>query len=110
MLKSFTIGERTITIIPPETLNILKIMTNSNKKFDFEASLNELEKLVDALERGDLNLEQSLKDFERGINLTRSCQDALTQAQQKVQVLLEKDKQTSLEDFPVPPSSTETNS
>ena len=67
--------------------------------FDFEASLNELEKLVDALEGGDLTLEQSLKDFERGINLTRACQKALTEAQQKVQILLEKNGQNSLEDF-----------
>ena len=69
------------------------------ESFDFEASLNELEKLVDALEGGDLTLEQSLKDFERGINLTRACQNALTKAQQKVQILLEKNGQNSLEDF-----------
>lgn len=67
--------------------------------FNFEASLNELEKLVDALENGDLSLEQSLQDFERGINLTRACQNALTDAQQKVQILLEKNGQSSLEDF-----------
>ena len=70
-----------------------------NKGFDFEASLNELEKLVDALEHGELSLEQSLQDFERGINLTRACQSALTDAQQKVQILLEKNDQSSLEDY-----------
>ncbi len=73
--------------------------TAKSESFDFEASLNELEKLVDALEGGDLTLEQSLKDFERGINLTRACQTALTEAQQKVQILLEKNGQSSLEDF-----------
>ncbi len=67
--------------------------------FDFESSLNELEKLVDALETGDLTLEQSLQDFERGIKLTRACQNALTEAQQKVQILMEKNGRTSLEDF-----------
>ena len=72
---------------------------DNNDKFNFEASLNELEKLVDALETGDLSLEQSLQDFERGINLTRACQSALTEAQQKVQILLEKNGQSSLEDF-----------
>jgi exodeoxyribonuclease VII small subunit len=80
----------------------------ANKKnahsFNFESSLNELEKLVDALENGDLSLEQSLQDFERGIHLTRACQSALTDAQQKVQILLEnknseEGKQSSLEDY-----------
>lgn len=70
-----------------------------NKNFDFEASLNELEKLVDALEEGDLSLEQSLQDFERGIKLTRSCQNALTEAQQKVKILLENNDQSSLKDY-----------
>ena len=78
--------------------NASKSVTKS-EPFDFEASLNELEKLVDALEDGDLTLEQSLKDFERGINLTRACQTALTEAQQKVQILLEKNGQKTLEDF-----------
>ncbi len=72
---------------------------NGTGIFDFEASLNELEKLVDALEGGDLTLEQSLQDFERGINLTRACQNALTEAQQKVQILLQKNTRNSLEDF-----------
>ncbi len=72
---------------------------DKSESFDFEASLNELEKLVDTLEGGDLTLEQSLKDFERGINLTRACQTALTEAQQKVQILLEKNGQNSLENF-----------
>jgi len=75
-------------------------MTKKEEKaFNFESSLNELEKLVDALENGDLSLEQSLPDFERGINLTRACQTALTDAQQKVQILLEDDGQASLKDF-----------
>ncbi len=73
--------------------------TTDKQGFDFEASLNELEKLVDALEQGDLSLEQSLQDFERGINLTRSCQSALTDAQQKVKILLEDKHQSALQDF-----------
>ncbi len=72
---------------------------SNNSGFDFEASLNELEKLVDALENGELSLEQSLQDFERGIHLTRACQHALSDAQQKVQILLEKNDQSSLEDY-----------
>ena len=75
-----------------------------DKTFNFESSLNELEKLVDALENGDLSLEQSLQDFERGIHLTRACQSALTEKKQKVQILLEdkeleEDNKSSLADF-----------
>jgi exodeoxyribonuclease VII small subunit len=67
--------------------------------FDFEASFSELEKIVEKLENGQVNLEQSLEDFERGINLTRSCQTALNNAQQKVKILLQKNDQSSLEDY-----------
>lgn len=84
---------------PKSTVKKKTSGTKANKSFDFEASLNELEKLVDALEEGDLSLEQSLQDFERGINLTRSCQNALTEAQQKVKILLENNDQPTLEDY-----------
>lgn len=57
---------------------------------DFEKSLAELEEIVAGMERGDLSLEESLKQFERGIALTRSCQKALQQAEQKVEILLKK--------------------
>lgn len=60
------------------------------KAIDFEKSLDELEGLVERMEQGDSNLEDSLKDFERGIELTRSCQTALAEAEQKVQILLKK--------------------
>ncbi len=73
--------------------------TKKIKSFDFEASLNELEKLVDTLESGELSLEQSLEDFEHGIKLTRSCQNALTEAQQKVKILLADNKQATLKDY-----------
>jgi len=59
--------------------------------FDFEQSLAELETLVAAMEEGDLSLEDSLKAFESGIRLTRQCQSALQQAEQKVQVLMDAD-------------------
>ena len=57
---------------------------------DFEKALQELEALVERMEQGESSLEDSLKDFERGIELTRSCQAALAEAEQKVQILLEK--------------------
>ena len=70
-----------------------KISKKSTKKTDnlnFEASMLELEKLVDRMEQGEQSLEDSLKDFERGIALTRSCQKSLQQTEQKIQQLIEK--------------------
>jgi exodeoxyribonuclease VII small subunit len=55
---------------------------------DFERSLTELEALVEKLEQGELSLDESLKCFERGVQLTRICQAALKQAEQKVEILL----------------------
>ena len=71
----------------------------SQKTPDFETALAELEALVEKMEQGDLSLDESLQQFERGVQLTRSCQKALQEAEQKVQVLLEKDGQSSLEPF-----------
>jgi exodeoxyribonuclease VII small subunit len=67
--------------------------------FNFEKSLTELNKLVEQLETGKLTLEQSLTAFERGIQLTRDCQQALTAAEQKVQILLEQDDKAALEPY-----------
>lgn len=58
-----------------------------SQKLDFEAAIDELEQLVTAMEQGDISLEQSLQNFERGIELTRTCQTALQEAEQKVQIL-----------------------
>jgi exodeoxyribonuclease VII small subunit len=58
---------------------------------DFEQSLAELQTLVERLETGELSLEDSLTAFEQGIRLTRECQTSLSQAEQKVRVLLERD-------------------
>ena len=57
----------------------------------FERALEELEGLVQRMEQGELTLEESLRCFERGVELTRQCQQSLLQAEQKVQMLLEKD-------------------
>lgn len=65
----------------------------------FEESLAELEQLVEQMEQGDLSLEDSLKSFERGVALTRTCQKALQEAEQKVQILLEKNGTQTLEPF-----------
>jgi exodeoxyribonuclease VII small subunit len=62
----------------------------TQKAPDFEQALAELEAVVERLEHGELPLEEALKQFERGIGLARACQDALKQAEQKVEILLGK--------------------
>lgn len=62
----------------------------SKKTLNFESAIEELETLVEEMEQGDISLEESLKKFERGIELTRTCQKALQDAEQKVQMLIEK--------------------
>lgn len=54
---------------------------------NFEAAMAELETLVAQMEDGDLSLDDSLKAFERGVMLTRQCQQALSQAELRVQAL-----------------------
>ena len=54
---------------------------------DFETSLDALEQLVDAMERGELSLEDSLAAYERGVGLYRRCQAALEQAELRVKLL-----------------------
>lgn len=66
---------------------------------DFEQSLNELETLVEQMEQGDISLEQSLELFERGIKLTRNCQESLKKAEQRVQQLVEKNGNAELQPF-----------
>ena len=73
--------------------------TKNKSRFKFESALEELEALVEQMEQGELSLEDSLKHFERGVALTRACQQALKDAEQKVQILLEKDGQADAEPF-----------
>lgn len=62
-------------------------MTKEKKSLDFEKQLESLESLVEVLETGNLSLEDSLKSFEQGIKVARECQEALKQAEQKVELL-----------------------
>lgn len=64
---------------------------DSGTPINFEKSLDELETLVQSMEQGGLTLEESLAQFQRGIELARACQKALSEAQQRVEVLLEQD-------------------
>lgn len=70
---------------------------------EFEAALSELEQIVQRLEQGELSLEESLRQFERGVELTRGCQKALRQAEQKIRILAKKqDGEIVEQDFPAP--------
>ena len=64
-------------------------MSSSNKKIDFESSLKELESIVKKLEDENINLEDSVKSFEAGINLVKECQKQLEDAELKVKELLD---------------------
>ena len=73
--------------------------TKKGKTVDFEQALGELETVVDRLEHGELPLEEALRQFERGIELARTCQGALKQAEQRVEVLLQKTPDAEPEPF-----------
>jgi exodeoxyribonuclease VII small subunit len=69
------------------------------KPVDFETAMRDLEEIVARLEQGDLALEESLAAFERGVMLTRTCQVALKEAEQKVEILLKKAGEAMPEPF-----------
>ena len=74
----------------------------STNNTDFEQQLSALETLVEHMENGDISLEDSLKSFEKGIKLARSCQKSLKEAELKVKILLSEDKSgdaSELSDF-----------
>lgn len=69
-------------------------MTNKNTENDqtninFEENMQMLEKLVKEMESGDLTLEQSLEAFEKGVKIVRKCQESLTQAEVRVNKLMQ---------------------
>jgi exodeoxyribonuclease VII small subunit len=71
--------------------------------FDFEHAMSELEALVTRLEQGEVPLEEALAAFERGIALTRACQQALSRAEQKVELLMTRaDGSTEVVPFEAP--------
>jgi exodeoxyribonuclease VII small subunit len=72
---------------------------SSAMKFNLEKALSDLEVLVEELESGDLPLDKAMKKFEEGIKLTRGCQNALKEAEQKVEILLQSAGKEELEDF-----------
>ncbi len=63
-------------------------MPRKKKTPSFEDALKDLEDIVERMEQGELSLEESLQSFEQGIQLTRTCQQALQEAEQKVNILI----------------------
>ena len=78
----------------------------SADNFNFETSLQQLEQLVQQMEQGNLSLEESMQAFEKGVALTRECQNALDKAEQKVQVLMQ-DSSGKLQEKSFPSVSTD---
>jgi exodeoxyribonuclease VII small subunit len=74
---------------------------SARKTVNLEKSLTVLEELVEELEAGDLPLEKAMKKFEEGIKLTRGCQAALKEAEQKVEILLKSAGGEDLETFKI---------
>ena len=72
---------------------------SSKKSIDLEKSLSELEAIVEELESGDLPLEKAMQKFEQGIKLTRGCQSALKDAEQKVEILMKSAGGENLQPF-----------
>jgi len=72
---------------------------STDKQPGFEEALAELESLVEQLESGELTLDQSLKQFKRGVELTRRCQGILDQAQQVVEQLADPNDEASAAPF-----------
>ena len=66
---------------------------------DFETTLAQLENIVTHLENGDLPLEETLKEFEQGVQLAKLGQERLQQAEQRIQILLQKPEDAPLNDY-----------
>lgn len=71
----------------------------SEKKVDFEKSMEELEEIVEKLENGDLNLDESVELFEQGINISKECNKILENAERRITMLLQKDGKIEEENF-----------
>ena len=68
-------------------------------KKSFEQNLEELEEIVQELEKGELNLDESVKKFEEGIKISKQCNKILEEAENKITILLKEDKELKEENF-----------
>ena len=74
-------------------------MAKPKTEASFEKNLEELEAIVAALEGGELSLDESLKQFEQGIRLSRTCEKALLDAEKKIEILVKKDDAHATQPF-----------
>lgn len=68
-------------------------------KSSFENNMENLEKIVTELEKGDLNLDESIAKFEEGIKMSKECNKILEDAEKKITILLEKNGEIREENF-----------
>jgi exodeoxyribonuclease VII small subunit len=85
--------------MPKSSAKSVAATSDASSVKQFEQSLGELEALVAKMEGGELNLDESLRSFERGIALYRSCQAALEQAEARVKLLLDPEHPESAQAF-----------
>lgn len=71
----------------------------NKKDLTFEETIDELEKIVVDLEKGDLTLDQSVEKFELGMKLSKTCNDILQNAEKRISILVEEDNQLVEQDF-----------
>ena len=70
-------------------------------KANFEENINKLETIVADLEKGDLNLDDSVKKFEEGIKISKECNKMLEEAEKKITILLQEDDKIEEKDFKI---------
>jgi exodeoxyribonuclease VII small subunit len=75
------------------------VKKTQKSNIDLETAITDLEKLINEMEKGGITLEKSLENFEKGISLIRQSQDILKSAEQKVQILMNKNNQPDLQDY-----------
>jgi exodeoxyribonuclease VII small subunit len=75
------------------------VVSKKAPAIDFESALAELEKIVDKMEAGDQSLEDALKAFQRGVELARTCQQGLKEAEQRVEKLIQQNGEVIVESF-----------
>ena len=73
----------------------------SEKKVDFEKSMEELENIVTNLEKGDLNLDESVEEFEKGMKISKECNKTLEEAEKKITILVNQEGEIKEENFEV---------
>lgn len=72
-------------------------MTSTKTPIQFEQALSDLDQTVEALERGDLSLEEALKTYEKGVQLVQHCQKSLQEAENRVKAISEQLESVSSE-------------